>query len=170
MLGNIQGDGPELDALCRTSGQTPEAMMRGARRRYPHLPLNEQPVLPELWAGFRTKALGVIDGDGPELDALCLASGATPDELMRGALRPYRDLALYPLEWVSHHWRQFVAVFADLERFPRRQVFSLDDPASSLAGYHGANEFDFLSDRFGLLRPAASHERRRRGPALLAAG
>ena len=28
-----------------------------------------------------------------------------------------------PLAWVSHHWQQAVAVFADLERFPQRQVF-----------------------------------------------
>ena len=41
-----------------------------------------------------------------------------------------------------------VAVFADLERFPRRQVFSLERLPGDLIGFEGAARFDFFHSRF----------------------
>ena len=44
--------------------------------------------------------------------------------------------------------RQAVAVFADLERFPKRQVFPLDRLPDDLLGFQGAAEFNFYGSRF----------------------
>jgi hypothetical protein len=51
------------------------------------------------------------------------------------------------LAWVSHHWQQVVTVFADLERFPRWQVFQLRQLPDDLVGYRDAAEFQFHSCR-----------------------
>jgi hypothetical protein len=69
--------------------------------------------------------------------------GKSPQRLLERLRRDHLDMALYPLAWVSHHWQQAAAVFADLEQFPRRQVFRLRQPSVDLAGYQGAAEFDF---------------------------
>jgi hypothetical protein len=68
--------------------------------------------------------------------------------LLQKLRREYFGLVLYPLAWVSHHWQQAVTVFADLDRFPRRQVFRLRHLRDDLIGYPGAAEFNFLESRF----------------------
>jgi hypothetical protein len=50
---------------------------------------------------------------------------------------------------VSHCWQQAVAVFADLGRFPKRQVFAMHSPADDLVGHQGAAAFNFWNSRFG---------------------
>ena len=56
-------------------------------------------------------------------------------------------------------WQQAVALFADLERFPRRQVLRLQNLADGLVGYQGAAEFNFFDSRFrsGAKQRAANH-------------
>ena len=98
-----------------------------------------------------------ITGDGPELAAYAARTGRSPQRLLEHLRRDHLGLALYPLAWVSHHWQQAVAVFADLERFPRRQVFRLRQLPDDLVGYQDAAEFDFDS-RFRSTPQAASSE------------
>jgi hypothetical protein len=81
--------------------------------------------LPCLWAGFKPAEATSITGEGPELEAYCRRTGKSADRLLDEIRREYFGLSLRPFPWVSHHWQQAVAVFADLTRFPRRQVFRL---------------------------------------------
>jgi hypothetical protein len=104
--------------------------------------------LPKLWAAFRACDAAGITGDGPDLAAYSQRTGRTPSTLPEQLRRDYGGLVLYPLAWVSHHWQQAVTIFADLQRFPRRQVFSLRNLPDDLVGYQGAAEFDFLASRF----------------------
>ena len=83
-----------------------------------------------------------ICGDGPELAAYVARVGKTPACLLERLRREHQDLTLHPLAWVSHHWQQAAAIFADLRQFPKRQVFCLQQ-RDSLNGFHGAAEFDF---------------------------
>ncbi len=72
-------------------------------------------------------------------------AGRSPEEQFHRLRRDHHDLVLWPLAWVSHHWRQAVTIYADLDRFPRRQVFRLENLPDDLAGFQGAAEFDFAS-------------------------
>jgi hypothetical protein len=105
--------------------------------------VREQVCLPKLWAAFRPADAADITGDGPELAAYAARTGKPPERLMERLSREHGGLILQPLAWVSHHWQQAVAIFADLERFPRRQVFRLRQPSDDLVGYQGAAAFDF---------------------------
>jgi hypothetical protein len=105
-------------------------------------------LLPRLWAGFRAAEAAVITGDGPELAAYCQRTGQSPDHMLSTCRRNYFGLALYPFPWVSHHWQQVVEVFADLERFPRRQIFPLKNLPDDLVGCQGVAEHDFFHSRF----------------------
>ena len=116
--------------------------------RYPQRQVREQVCLPKLWAGFRATDTASITGDGPELAAYAARTGKSPQHLLQHLRRDHLGLAVYPLAWVSHHWQQAVAVFADLERFPRRQVFHLRQLPDDLVGYQGAAEFDFMESPF----------------------
>ncbi len=116
--------------------------------RYQQRQVREQVCLPKLWAGFRATNTASITGDGPELAAYAARTGKSYQHLMQHLRRDHFGLVVYPLAWVSHHWQQAVAVFADLERFPRRQVFRLRHLPDDLAGYQGAAEFDFMASRF----------------------
>ena len=58
----------------------------------------------------------------------------------------------FPLEFVSHVWQQFGAVYADLKSLPKRQVIGLDRFERSLQGFSGAIEYDLLSSRFSTRR------------------
>lgn len=119
-----------------------ERHVRYHRRRTP------QPVqLPRVWAGFRPDSR-TITGDGPELAAHCRKTGRTASDLLQNSCRDHFGLKILPLEWTSHQWQQMAAVFADLENFPRRQVFSLQHRPEDLLGYHGAAEHDFYWSRF----------------------
>ena len=63
-------------------------------------------------------------------------------------MREHFGLILYPLEWVSHTVQSAVAVFADLGRMQRMQVFHLRHAQDNLVGYRGAVQFDFYHTRF----------------------
>ena len=121
-----------------------------------HRAVREHVQLPKLWAGFRPEDTAGITGDGPELAAYAARTSKSPVDLMAHLRREHLGFVLYPLAWVSHHWQQAVTIFADVERFPRRQVFHLRQPSDDLAGYQGAAEFDFWGSRFR--RPAEHHD------------
>ena len=116
--------------------------------RHPSRPVRQRLRLPCLWAGFKTADAATITGDGPELEAYCHRTGKSAKRLLDRIRREAFGLSLCPLPWVSHHWHQAVAMFADLERFPRRQVFSLRHLPGGLVGFQDAAEFDFLHSRF----------------------
>jgi hypothetical protein len=145
-----QGRGYRLDLASAELLSLGLALVRERERhiRYRQRPLREQIRLPKLWAGFRTMDATGITGDGPELADYVRRTGMSPDKLMGRLRHNHCGLVLYPLAWVSHHWRQAVAVFADLERFPRRQVLSLSQLPGNMVGYLGATEFDFYQSRF----------------------
>jgi hypothetical protein len=105
--------------------------------------VRDRVCLPKLWAGFRPQDAASITGDGPELAAYATKTGKSPQRLLKRLCREHGGLILHPLAWVSHHWQQAAAIFADLERFPRRQVFHLRHLPDDLAGFRGAAEFDF---------------------------
>ena len=105
-------------------------------------------LLPRLWAGFRAAEAAMITGDGPELTAYCQRTGHSPDHMLRTCRRDYFGLALYPFPFVSHHWQKAVEVFADLERFPWRQIFPLENLPDDLVGCQGVAEHDFFHSRF----------------------
>ena len=107
------------------------------RHVHPHL------RLPKLWAAFRPADAAAITGDGPELAVYAVRAGKSPERLLKRLRRDHHGLICYPLAWVSHHWHQAVAILADLERFPRRQVFQLRQLPDDLVGYQDAAEFQF---------------------------
>lgn len=107
--------------------------------------VRDRACLPKLWAGFRPADAAYIVGDGPELAAYAARIGRQPQQLLEHLRRDCFGLAAFPLAWVSHHWQQAVAVFADLERFPSRQVFRLTQLHDDLVGFHDAAEFNFRS-------------------------
>ena len=123
--------------------------------RYRQQQVREHVQLPKLWAAFRPADAASITGDGPELAACAARTGRSPQSLLEHLRRDHFGLVLYPLAWVSHRWQQAVTVFADLERFPTRQVFRLRQPADDLVGFRGAAAFDFYDSRFK--RTAAGH-------------
>jgi hypothetical protein len=107
----------------------------------------------------------MITGDGPELEAYSRRTGKRAWQLMESLRREYYGLSLLPFPWVSHHWRQAVAVFADMERFPKRQVFSLRRLTDDLVGFQDAAEYDFVNTRF---RTGAKQRPRRQQKPVLA--
>jgi hypothetical protein len=111
--------------------------------------VRERPSLPKLWAGFCPKDTADINGDGPELAAYAARVNQTPASVLEHLRRECHGLTLYPLAWVSHRWRQAAAIFADLQHFPMRQVYRLND-GDGLSGFHGAAEFDFCRRRRSL--------------------
>jgi hypothetical protein len=145
--------------LLRLGLQLDRDLERHVRR--PWLPVRQQLRLPCLWAGFKPANVPGINGDGPELEAYSRRTGKAAWRLVEAIRREYFGLSLYPLPWVSHHWQQAVAVFADLERFPKRQVFSLRHPPGDLVGFQGAAEFDFVQSRFHTVVKQRSPRERR---------
>jgi hypothetical protein len=133
--------------------------------RYQQHRVREQVRLPKLWAGFRPAEAANITGDGPELAAYAARAGKSPQRLLEHLRRERRGLVLHPLGWVSHHWQQAVAVFADLERLPQRQVFCLRRPHHDLVGFQDAAEFDFTG---GLDRQRKRHPSRHPQPTIAA--
>ena len=115
--------------------------------RYRQRQVREQVRLPKLWAGFRSADAASITGDGPELAAYAARTGRPPQHLLEYLRRDHLGLVVFPLAFVSHHWQQAVAVYADLERFPRRQVFRLQRLPDDLVGFQDAAEFDFAHSR-----------------------
>jgi len=142
-------DNTELLSLGLALNQERNRHMRSEKRRF-----QEHPRLPKLWAAFRPADATQITGDGPELTAYATKTGLAPEVLLERLRREHGGLVLHPLAWVSHHWQQALAVFADLERYPQRQVFYLR--RDGLTGFHDAVEFDFRSN-------AGTGNRRRSG-------
>jgi len=134
------------DDLLRLAMQLDREVER--RVRHPFLSVRRQLRLPCLWAGFKPADAKNLTGAGPELEAYSRRTGKPAERLLVGMRREYFGLALYPYSWVSHHWRRAAAVFADLQRFPRRQVFSLANPSEDLIGFQDAAEFDLVKSRF----------------------
>lgn len=110
-----------------------------ARRRY---------QLPRIWAGFGPTDTVRISGQGPELEAASQHQGHVGQTLFRRATRTDFGLVLYPLAWVSHESPGAVVVFADLARFPRRQMIAMTQPGTDLVGHHGATPYGFYNSRF----------------------
>jgi hypothetical protein len=133
--------------------------------RYRRWPVRERPSLPKLWAAFRPGDAAGISGDGPELAAYATRTGRSPQRLLEHLRRDHLGLALYPLAWVSHHWETALSVFADLTRFPKRQVFRVQHLPDHLVGYQDAVEFNFRSQGHD---QASKRRRPRRSPAVLA--
>jgi hypothetical protein len=90
---------------------------------------------------------------GRRPSAYARRTASPPQRLLEHLRRDQFGLALYPLAWVSHLWEKAVAVFAELDGYPKRQVFRLDAASDGLAGFQGACEYDF---RPGQVRPPVS--------------
>lgn len=118
--------------------------------------VRQRPFLPKFWAGFRAEDAASITGDGPELAAYAARSGQSPQRLLEQIRREHQGLIPLPLPWTSHAWQQAATIFVDLERFPRQQVFRLENRPGDLAGFHDAAEFDFVSRS----RPATEQQQR----------
>jgi hypothetical protein len=163
------GRGYRLDLASTELLQLGLALERELDRciRYRQRPVREQLCLPKLWAGFQGADAAGITGSGPELEAYAARTGRSPQHLLGHLRRDCFGLALYPLAWVSHHWQQAAAVFADLERFPKRQVFRLQHMPDDLVGYQDATEFDFWKSRFR--RPHSERRPSRQPQPVLAA-
>lgn len=125
--------------------------------------------LPNLWAAFEPSVAADVSGDGPELDTMCRRTGKAPAELLDEYSHNHLGSTLLPLNWVSHRWQSFVAVYADLARFPKRQVIRIRRFATDLQGYRGASEFDFYHSRFGRRKAKSLRRQRRSSIALCAA-
>ena len=94
--------------------------------------------LPKLWAGFRHGEAAHIEGDGPELAEYCTKTSRSAADNLVAIQRSHFGLKLFPLAWVSGAWQQAVSVFADLQRFPLRQVFPIEKLPEDLVGCQGA--------------------------------
>jgi hypothetical protein len=118
--------------------------------------------LPRLWAAFDAGIAGSVTGDGPEFQSRLRQTSSSASETLHRSQRRHRGLILFPLPWVSHLWQQFTAVFADVSRFPRYQVFLGNSPSSVLQGYYGAAQFDFYPDTRGRSTSTRGRAKQRR--------
>ena len=126
--------------------------------------VREQVQLPKLWAGFDPADRGQHHRRRPGTGGLQPAQPADrPQDLLNRLRLDHSGLVLYPLAWTSHVWDKAVTVFADLDRFPRRQVFRLEKLPDDLAGFQDAAEFDFSH-----FRSAAQRRSRRQHQPVLA--
>ena len=115
------------------------------QERYPYLPGRRQPRWPNLWAAFQPEVARHIECAGPEFERACQGASLVCGVAFQ---RSAWGLTLFPLELVSHAWRQFTAVLADTRTVPKRQVMALDHPARDLCGFTGAIEYDLCHSRF----------------------
>jgi len=109
--------------------------------RHPFCPRSAVLRLPKFWVALQTNH---VTGDGPEFARWCQDFGWPAEEALRISGRRYRGQVLYPLEFVSHAWRQFRKVYADVANFFQRQVVRLDG-SDQLAGFQGACQYDLLN-------------------------
>ncbi|MBN2579373.1 MAG: hypothetical protein JXB10_10310 [Pirellulales bacterium] len=121
--------------------------------RYPGLVYRNRLQLPRLRAGFRALDAARVTGDGPELAEYCRRSGKSACQALYEARYFHEGLTMFPLAWVSHLWENVTAVFVDLDRFPRWQVFPLRRLPEDLQGFSGAAEYDFVNSRFRSFTP-----------------
>jgi len=112
--------------------------------RHPFCPRPTELRLPKYWAALNTDR---VTGNGPEFTTLCGNFGLPANMALLNCRRRYRGQVLYPLEFVSHAWRQFRFVYADIRHFFRRQVIRLDEPGQ-LSGHLGACSYDLMTSSF----------------------
>lgn len=130
---------PELLRMCLDLDRLLER-----QAQFPHIPRHREPRLPRLWAAFTPDVASSVICAGPEYEnAGCPA--VSPISMVN-------RLALYPLAYVSHEWRQFATVLADLRNVPKRQIVALEHNATNCTGYYGAVEFDLRGSRFARTR------------------
>jgi len=148
------GPGLRLDAadaeLLPLSLKLHDELVRAVRRGL----VRDRVQLPKLWAGFDPAIAPSIIGDGPELAAYAARTGRSPQDLLDRLRLDHSGLVLFPAAWTSHAWDKAVRVFADLERFPRRQVFQVEKLPDDLKGFQDAAEFDFSHFHSGTSRPS----------------
>ena len=138
-------------------------LSRHAERAY--FPRRQQWRWPRFWGAFSPSVAQQLAGSGPEFAAISQGD-RSPAESLAVHQRLQRDQILYPLEYVSHAWRDVRAIYADLTTVPKRQVIDLVDPERQLIGFHEALAFDCWHSRFS---PGMPSQRRRRTAELLVA-
>jgi hypothetical protein len=157
--GNGRRLNPDCSGLLPLGLQLDRLIERRRRQRY--CAIRRLLKLPRLWAAFNPENAGSIFPDGPELAATVSRSGQSADSVLEADRRTHMGLTLLPLVLVSHHWQQTVAVFADLDGFPKRQVFRIPRVPEDFQGQSGPAQFDFSANRFdvasGLAFPARDH-------------
>ncbi len=104
--------------------------------------------LPRIWAGFRRGTAETLRGEGPEIEALCQRFGMSTDLMFKKFQRRQDGLTLYPIDWVSSQLDGSLALFAELEGLPRRQIFQLSEFPDDLVGHQGAMAYDFHASKF----------------------
>ena len=112
--------------------------------KFPYYPRKCSPKLPRFLAALKSDS---PVADGPELAAYCEQSGLDSRSATAQLRRLHRGQWLHPVEFVSHSWHEFAAVYADMTGVPKRQIVRLDSE-ESLKGYRGACQYDFLGSRF----------------------
>jgi hypothetical protein len=109
--------------------------------RHPYFPRSTELRVPKFWADLKTNH---ITGDGPEFARWCRDFGLPENMALFTCGRRYCGQILYPLEFVSHAWRQICTVYADVANLFQRQVVRLDG-SNQLAGFQGACQYDLLN-------------------------
>jgi hypothetical protein len=104
--------------------------------------------LPQLWAGFRARHTGVLQGVGPEFEQSCHKNCRAANVLFRDSARPIHSLTAYPLDWVSGQLEFATAIFAEVTPCMRRQICRIGNLPEGLIGFQGASAFDFYNSRF----------------------
>lgn len=114
--------------------------------------------LPRLWAGFRTRDSVALKGEGPEFERQCKLCNTPSEILFERTLRCVDGLTLCPLDWVSGKLNRSVAIFAQTQGMPKRQVAPVGQPPDGLMGFQGASVFDFYNSRFRRTRNSGSRD------------
>ncbi len=125
----------DLDSWLSLASRHPGLRRRGLR-------------LPRLWAGFRSRDAIGLEGYGPEFDIACASSRLAAKALFEKSRRGLDGLTLHPLAWVSERADDAVAVFAQLNSVPKRQVASVARLPDDVKGYSEATEYDLFNSRF----------------------
>jgi hypothetical protein len=107
--------------------------------KYPFFPRRRAPQLPPVWAPVSRAVASHLSVAAPALARLGREKDGT---------------ILLPLESVLCCQEPVQHYYADLSRFPKRQVFAIEQPAFDLAGSVGPISFDFYSSRFAPARPS----------------
>ena len=125
------------------------------------MPCYELPelTLPSLWVGFKRSVAIDIEGDGPELEAICRQRGLPKADVLRTGRRDFESLVLLPLEWVSMELSKATTVFADLREFSKPRAFRIARFPNSLAGFRDAASYDFYQNAFRRCGPVVNADR-----------
>jgi len=99
--------------------------------------------LPRIWAGFTHGSAAALHGEASEFEALGRRFGVSRDSMFENFKRRQDGLTLYPMDWVSNQLDGSLALFAELEGLPRRQIFPLSKYPGDLVGRQSAMSFDF---------------------------